>query len=1265
MTLIEGSPNNDNLTGTSDDDTILGLEGNDVLNGSAGKDTLTGGPGRDILIGGTDSDTFVLSTDSAATDLSEADIILAFQPNFFDPSTPIDAIALTGGLTEADLILEVGNNPEIGNLKLFGNSTIIRVAESNRILGIVTNITPERLSGNFVSLDGSSVSDSLEFAGGEFSGIENGIPILPVTVTRTGENLGEASVTVTLSDGTATASEDYDDTALAINFSEGETEKTVPIPILDDSLPEGDESVILTLSDPTGDLEIGDRNTATFTILDDEVSGAIAFASPEFTTVETDFPLLDVTVIRTGGTQGEISATINLSDGTATAAEDYETTPITVNFADGEIEKNISLPILGDDLSEGLETINLTLENPTGGATIGTQNTAILQIIDDEAGSILSSNNSGNSLLFPDTIDVFLPPGEELTLEFTIAVPGESPSETSLAPSTFSTRANTLNQEQAGLEIPLDVLLLQDLSGSFEDDLPVVQELVPDLVSGLQSFQPDTQFGVASFIDQPVPPFGVEGDYVYRLELGLTSSETDFQEIVNNLVVGDGEDIPEAQLSALLETAVSTETIGFRDGARRVAVVATDAPFHEGDFYPTVEEVRTALIENDILPIFVVTSDEIDTYEDVVDVFEFGSVVELESDSSNLVDAITEGLAELGSEINIFAIGDDFNQIEDIFPGSFEGVTAGEELTFFVTLENDGTGADDSITIRALGFGETTINVFTGLLEEPFGPPITQEPEEYLDPDILLFQDVVTGGDEGGRLLNERVENNPSQRTVGFRELNNPIGAEQTWVVLHGWKDDTDPDPDGFDDDADGKIFDVAQAISLNNPGDRVLLLDWREAAYNTDPIPLIGDLTGGLLTGGNGRAATWIGAVAEYAVTTLANAYGISSLEAQQSLNLVGHSLGSLLGAEIGRIYRDGNTLEGSSVVPGNGEGVRTITALDPPSDLNLNLLLSEYDIEGRVGGTQSPEPFADASVFSRAFVGERSSAGNPELAVTADEAFQMDFSALDPLPDLGSEHTRVVVTFTNLVDGPGLIGDLLGVDAYQNINELPINDFDELRIRRVGDRGYQGIIDVDENNRPTLLIAKANTGEDDNIVIGGLESDELNGTNIFTDLPGPIPGGLGTGDDRYRGAGDDRLFGDPGNDTLVGNGGNDTLLGGAGSDRLIGDGGIEFFLGFGDDILYGGADGDELIGGSGSDLFVIAGNDGGIDTIEDFELGIDRIGLIDLTFGELSFQQDAANAAIIANGNFLAAIENVGVAQLQNPGFFVPISTDSFAIT
>jgi hypothetical protein len=61
---------------------------------------------------------------------------------------------------------------------------------------------------------------------------------------------------------------------------------------------------------------------------------------------EDGTPVNIVTINRTNGSDGQVSATINLNNNTATPANDYNNNPITVTFAHGETEKTPTIPIV-------------------------------------------------------------------------------------------------------------------------------------------------------------------------------------------------------------------------------------------------------------------------------------------------------------------------------------------------------------------------------------------------------------------------------------------------------------------------------------------------------------------------------------------------------------------------------------------------------------------------------------------------------------------------------------------------------------------------------------------------------------------------------------------------------------------------------------------------------------------------------------------------------------------------------------------------------
>ena len=113
-------------------------------------------------------------------------------------------------------------------------------------------------------------------------------------------------------------------------------------------------------------------------------AGLLSFSAPEYQVKEDGTAVLAVTVNRTNGTDGNVSATLTLSDGTATAGTDYDNQPLSVDFAAGETSRTVVIPILDDSSFEADETLNLALGSPTEGATIGTQRTAVLTIVDND-----------------------------------------------------------------------------------------------------------------------------------------------------------------------------------------------------------------------------------------------------------------------------------------------------------------------------------------------------------------------------------------------------------------------------------------------------------------------------------------------------------------------------------------------------------------------------------------------------------------------------------------------------------------------------------------------------------------------------------------------------------------------------------------------------------------------------------------------------------------------------------------------------------------
>src|SRR6185436_19528331 len=146
-----------------------------------------------------------------------------------------------------------------------------------------------------------------------------------------------------------------------------------------------DETVNLTLTNPTSGAALGSQATATLTITSDDVAqpGALQFSAASYAVSETQ-ATATITVTRTGGSDGTVAVNYATSNGTATAGSDYTAASGTLNFDAGETSKTFTVPIINDTAVENPETVALTLSSPTGGATLGTQATATLTINSDD-----------------------------------------------------------------------------------------------------------------------------------------------------------------------------------------------------------------------------------------------------------------------------------------------------------------------------------------------------------------------------------------------------------------------------------------------------------------------------------------------------------------------------------------------------------------------------------------------------------------------------------------------------------------------------------------------------------------------------------------------------------------------------------------------------------------------------------------------------------------------------------------------------------------
>ena len=328
---------------------------------------------------------------------------------------------------------------------------------------------------------------------------------------------------------------------------------------------------------------------------------------------------------------------------------------------------------------------------------------------------------------------------ELVTVDVAEAVAGDTPVSLTLAAGSTSTVS--INVDVTERPDIYDVFMVQDLSGSFWDDLPNVKTLLPSLMESL-SATGDVAFGVGSFVDKPYETFGFAptGDYVYKTDQAISTDFDAVQASMDALRTYSGYDYPESQLEALVQTAIRASDIGFRDGSQKYVVLSTDAAFHkEGDFdtttdaegniievadndydadfeledYPAMAKVGELLEAAGITPIFAVTTYVMPLYQALVDNWGFGSVVEMASDSSNIIEAITAGITDTTVDLTLDVTGDDYGYVTGMTPEVYPDAGPGS-YTFDITLEipEDTSGmGSDGLSVSIPGYGTIDLDI--------------------------------------------------------------------------------------------------------------------------------------------------------------------------------------------------------------------------------------------------------------------------------------------------------------------------------------------------------------------------------------------------------------------------------------------------------------------------------------------------------------------------------------------------------------------------
>ncbi|MCZ4222600.1 Calx-beta domain-containing protein [Pedobacter rhodius] len=209
--------------------------------------------------------------------------------------------------------------------------------------------------------------------------------------------------------GTASSGTDYTSIGTSVTIPAGSTTATVSVPVKDDNLVEGTETVVLTMAAATSNTSItASTASVTLNIADNDTAIATIAAAQNGNETGPTNGTFTVTLSNASATDTQISYTLG---GTATEGSDYSTINTkTITIPAGQTTGTITIPVLTDALTESTETVVATLSSTDNGLISVSSTPASINIVDANTASVSISaastiNEGAGTITFTVTLD--------------------------------------------------------------------------------------------------------------------------------------------------------------------------------------------------------------------------------------------------------------------------------------------------------------------------------------------------------------------------------------------------------------------------------------------------------------------------------------------------------------------------------------------------------------------------------------------------------------------------------------------------------------------------------------------------------------------------------------------------------------------------------------------------------------------------------------------------------------------------------------------
>lgn len=307
------------------------------------------------------------------------------------------------GITAGDYTTPGGTTITIPNGGTLGVKSIVIVDDllpEGPETGTITLVNPSAglifgspTSKNFTIADNDGNPVNLSVSAN--TGTENAATAITVTATTPSPVVGNQSVTVQVT-GTGITTGDYALSSSTIQILNGATSGNVTFTVVDDAVLEGNETAILTISNPTAGILIGSTNSQNILIEDNE-RPSVALTVSANTGSEAATTAITLTATSAIPVSSNQTVSVNVS-GTGITAGDYTLSASQITILTGTSSGQITFTVVDDALIEGTETAIVTISNPSTGVTIGAPSSANITITDNDVTSVnLSASTNSTS----------------------------------------------------------------------------------------------------------------------------------------------------------------------------------------------------------------------------------------------------------------------------------------------------------------------------------------------------------------------------------------------------------------------------------------------------------------------------------------------------------------------------------------------------------------------------------------------------------------------------------------------------------------------------------------------------------------------------------------------------------------------------------------------------------------------------------------------------------------------------------------------------